>query len=56
LELPTCLYASARRPILSTDATTLVVRSGTPLVGPHGRSGSLPTDAVDHTIDLMAVR
>ena len=32
LELPTCLYASARRPILSTDATALVVR-GTTRVG-----------------------
>src|SRR5262249_38926137 len=32
LELPTCQYASARRTILSTDATTLVVRRGTPRV------------------------
>ena len=33
LELATCQYASARRPILSTDATALVVRRGTPRVG-----------------------
>src|SRR5437879_8458050 len=33
LELPTWQYASARRPILSTDATALVVRLGTPRVG-----------------------
>ena len=33
LELPTWQYASARRPILSTDATGLVVRRGTPRVG-----------------------
>ena len=31
--LPTCLYASARRPILSTDTTALVVRRGTTRVG-----------------------
>ena len=33
LEFPTCQYSSARRPILSTNATALVVRSGTPRVG-----------------------
>src|SRR6185437_6742481 len=34
LELATCQYASARRPILSTtDATALVVRRGTRRVG-----------------------
>ena len=33
LELATCQYASARRAILSTDATALVVTRGTPRVG-----------------------
>ena len=40
LELPTWQYASARRPILSSDATALVVRRGTPASRPHGHSGS----------------
>ena len=40
-----CQYASARRPILSTDATALVVRRGTPRVGrmvAQGHFRSLP--------------
>src|SRR5207253_5419805 len=41
LELPTWQYASARRPILSTDATALVVRLGTPHVGRMVAQGQL---------------
>jgi hypothetical protein len=40
LELPTCQYASARRPILSTDATAPMVRRGTPRVGRMVAQGS----------------
>ena len=39
-ELPTWQCASARRPILSTNATALVVRRGTARVGRMVRSGS----------------
>ena len=36
---PTEQYAPGRRPVLSSDATRLVVRRGTPRVGPHVRFG-----------------